>query len=119
MNREEMAIIKIIGEYLLSNKFDILENFLSKIKAEGKFKKVKKNLEFIIDYLYQKKNISRGDLELAFETNENFIKEKIKTRGFLVREIKINASLILGGVFRSKQKELNFSLINILKKIFL
>jgi hypothetical protein len=118
MDKEDRVIIKIIGDYLLAGELDKLEKILRKIKLEGKFKKVKKNIQFILDYLYQKKNIQIGDLEIAISDHNNLIKEKIEQRGFLIKKVKTNPDLILGGVFRTKTMEFNFSLINILKKLF-
>lgn len=119
MNKEEIVIKNLIVNYLINKDFNLLRKLLIKLKSQGKLGKVKKNFNSIIEELYEKNNILIGELELVFKENENFIKERIlKNSNFFIRKIKINKDLILGGVFKTKRLELNFSLLNIIRKIF-
>lgn len=119
MNKEEIVIKNLIVNYLINKNFDLVKKILINLKSQGKLVKVKKKFNSIIEELYERNNILIGELELVFKENENFIKEKIlKNYNFFIRKIKINNDLILGGIFRTKKIELNFNLVNIIRKIF-
>ncbi|MCS7183831.1 MAG: hypothetical protein NZ866_00590 [Patescibacteria group bacterium] len=117
MIRDDLVLKKIILEFLMNNDFKKLEILINKLKREGKFFKVKKNLDDIINSFYEKNNFLVGELEIAFDENIELIKNRLPYN-FLIQKVKVNRYLIAGGVFRSKNKEFNFSLLNNLKQIF-
>ncbi|GIW66892.1 MAG: hypothetical protein KatS3mg095_0790 [Candidatus Parcubacteria bacterium] len=118
MTKEEIIIKKIILEYLQLNNFLLIEKFVYKLKREGKFYKLKNILGSIIEDFYIKNNYEIGELDLVFLENEDLIKDKLSKifEKILIKKINLNKKIILGYVLRTRNKEFNFSLENMLNK---
>jgi F0F1-type ATP synthase delta subunit len=86
------------------------------MKGEGKFYLLKKILPLLEDLYFQKQGILVGELETAFDFNNNEILENFLNSKIKIRKKRINKDLILGGVFRTKDLEVDFSFKNLFEK---
>jgi hypothetical protein len=121
MTKEDLVIKNLIVNYLVNKKFDYLEKLLTKLRQQGKLFKIKKNLNSLKELLFEKYDLIEGVLELACKDNQEWFLNKYlsqinKDKKILVKKIKINKDLILGGILRTKKLEINFSLLNIINK---
>jgi len=121
MTKEDLVIKNLIVNYLVNKKFDYLEKLLTKLRQQGKLFKIKKNLNSLKELLFEKYDWVEGVLELACKDNQEWFLNKYlsqinKDKKILVKKIKINKDLILGGILRTKKLEINFSLLNIINK---
>jgi hypothetical protein len=121
MTKEDLVIKNLIVNYLVNKKFDYLEKLLTKLRQQGKLFKIKKNLNSLKELLFEKYDLVEGVLELACKDNQEWFLNKYlsqinKDKKILVKKIKINKDLILGGILRTKKLEINFSLLNIINK---
>ncbi|BCX15205.1 MAG: hypothetical protein KatS3mg097_097 [Candidatus Parcubacteria bacterium] len=121
MRKIEIIFKKLIYDLISLSKDNdrVIDNFIRRVYLNGRLYELKKALkEFEIEWKL-KQGILVGDLEYCYPESVELIKEKLAS--FLKQDIEINnlvlnKDLILGGIFRTNNLELNFSLSNILKK---
>lgn len=121
MKKIELILKKIIKDLIEERKIDdvIINNFLKRVYIAGKFYELKRALKDYETDLKFQNNIVIGDLECCQRESVELIKEKLRfifNKEIELSDIKINNNLILGGIFRTNNLELNFSLISLLKK---
>ncbi|GIW65647.1 MAG: hypothetical protein KatS3mg094_166 [Candidatus Parcubacteria bacterium] len=118
MDREEIVIKKIILNYLKKKDFNLLNEFILRLRKEGKLAKLKKNFLSLKRDLYLENGFQLGELELVFLENENLIRNKLNqiVRNLIIEKVRINKNIILGFILRLNDREINFNLENIIKK---
>lgn len=109
---------ELIYKLFKEGKVNFIDLVIKKIKNEGKSHILRDILSYVLEKYYEEKNLLRGKIKLAFKEDLeeviNLLEKKLKKR-VEVEKIEIDKSLILGGVFLSKNLKVDFSLKKILK----
>lgn len=120
MNKEAFVLAETILRLFNENKIKAIENLILKLKREKKQFLFKE----IINYLEEKKDkdFLKGKLILAFEDEnlaqiKDLLEKKLKQK-LKIEKIKVDKSLILGGVFLTQNIQFDFSFKNLIKKLF-
>lgn len=117
---EEKIYGELIWALTKTNRLDLVETLLKKLKREGKFYLSKNILIYLEEKNNEENNIIQGKLKLALPTEVEkviyLLNKKLKNK-IILEKVEIDKNLILGGVFIGKNIQLDFSFKNLLRRI--
>jgi len=112
---------ELIWRLIKKERFDLIDKFLINLKNKGKSYLLKDILGFLKDKINEENNIVKGNLKLAFEDDIEFVIQKLTrklAKKIEIKKIEIDENLILGGIFVSRYFKFDFSLKNLINKVF-
>lgn len=116
MIKTEAIIANLIYRLYRENKEKELNCLVVRLKRSGRLNLLKKALPILQEFDNEEKDILTGQLESAFDFQEINLLEKFLGKKIRLDRKKINNKLILGGVFRSKNLEVDFSLRDLIRR---
>lgn len=116
MIKTEAIIAKLIYKLYQERKEKELNYLITRLKRSGKLNLLKKVLPILQELENEEKNILMGQLETAFDFRDINLLEKFLGKQIKIEKKKINDKLILGGIFRTKNLEIDFSLRSLIKR---
>ncbi|MEM5815103.1 MAG: F0F1 ATP synthase subunit delta [Candidatus Aenigmatarchaeota archaeon] len=119
--KEIEAISRVILRLWENKKRNLIEKIIENLRNEGKIYALKEVLNFIKEYRVKLEDKEPAKLFLAFDYDEGKI-EKLLEKNFGLKikivEKVINDELILGGKILTSNYLFDFSLRNLLEKLF-
>lgn len=124
MKKEAQIWGALILKLYQGGKTGLIDRVIVKLKQEGKKYLLSEILDFIEEKSKEQIGLLAGQLELAFEEADipNLIEQQLQKKlkcPVIIQRQKVNPDLILGGRFRTKEVELDFSLKNLLRSLSL
>lgn len=116
MIKAEAIIAKLIYKFYQEGKEKELNWLVTRLKRSGKLNLLKKVLPILQELDNEEKNILTGQLESAFDFHNIDLLEKLIGKKVKIEKKNINEKLILGGIFRSKNLEVDFSLRGLIQR---
>jgi F0F1-type ATP synthase delta subunit len=121
MTKEALVISETILRLLREKKKGLLNLLIQRLVEEKKLNLMKEAVEYLTEKKSDLKGIKSGKIYLALEGDlvkiKKFLEDKFNSK-VEIKERKIEKSLILGGLFLTKNFVLDFSLRKVLKRIF-
>jgi F0F1-type ATP synthase delta subunit len=121
MNQKSKIYSEVLWGYLIKKEKKLINDLIEKIILNGERFLLKETLGEVLKKIDKMKNIEKGKLVLTFKENEkiaiNYLNKYLNGKKEIEKVI-VDPNLILGGKFISDNYELDFSLRNILWKIF-
>lgn len=120
MNKEEIVYANLFKKFFIHNNQKKIDKLLAKIRKEGKFFLLREIINQLKKELSKKVNEEVGLLYLSAIVDSDIVKnylELLLKKRVIIKEIKKDSSLILGGIFIGQNIIVDFSVKNFLKKL--